>query len=87
MSTSAMHGGHKNISTIPIKSPFSVYVFKLEYRKRTRRRTEDGKRTRGAQTEDKEDNGRTTSVYKGDSNAASQYGSDGARVNICRKKE
>jgi len=49
MSTSAMHGGHKNISTIPIKSPFSVYVFKLEYRKRTRRRTEDGKRTRGGQ--------------------------------------
>ena len=47
----------------------------------TTRRT--SRRTR----EDKEDKGRTRSLYKGDSSAASQYGCDFAIVNISNKKE
>jgi len=72
-------------------------VSNVEDRKRTRRteRTERGqaedmaatRRTSRRTREDKEDKGRTRSLYKADSNAASQYPCDGAKVNISKKKE
>jgi len=46
---------------------------------RTRRTSSRTERGQGGQR-------RTISLYKGDSNAASQYASDGAKVNISKKK-
>ena len=53
--------------------------------RRTSRRTERTRRTRRTSSRTERGQGgqrRTRSLYKGDSNAASQYASDGAKVNI-----